>query len=134
MKQFITFSLFCLGSLVLSAQAHDNHSHAVNPAEVIKKTGEEVLILTQQDHDFGKIPQGKPVTYVFEITNAGKTPSNLTMYRQVAVVPLRNGIKKILFLQAAKVKLLWVIMLLLKGHSQNLLPLLTILLKPSKLQ
>ncbi len=27
-----------------------------------------------ETHDFGKIPQGKPVTYDFVVTNSGKTP------------------------------------------------------------
>jgi hypothetical protein len=29
-------------------------------------------------HDFGKIPQGKPVTYEFKFTNKGKTPLVIT--------------------------------------------------------
>ncbi|MEO8583250.1 MAG: DUF1573 domain-containing protein [Flavitalea sp.] len=34
----------------------------------------EVLELKEQGFDFGKIPQGRPVTHNFEITNKGKTP------------------------------------------------------------
>jgi len=37
----------------------------------------EVLQLKQTEHDFGKIPQGKPVYYTFEITNTGSTPLKL---------------------------------------------------------
>jgi len=77
MKQIITLSLFCLCSFVMYAQVHDNHNHAVSQTDVTKITGEDVLIFTQLEHDFGKIPQGKPVTYVFEITNTGKTPLKL---------------------------------------------------------
>lgn len=29
---------------------------------------------TETDHDFGKIPQGKPVTVEFQFTNAGSEP------------------------------------------------------------
>lgn len=33
---------------------------------------DEVLELTETSYDFGKIPQGKPVTHVFNIVNNGK--------------------------------------------------------------
>ncbi|MBM3417180.1 MAG: DUF1573 domain-containing protein [Bacteroidetes bacterium] len=39
--------------------------------------GEDVLQLKETSHDFGKIPQGKPVYYTFEIVNAGKSPLKL---------------------------------------------------------
>ncbi|MBC7536012.1 MAG: DUF1573 domain-containing protein [Ferruginibacter sp.] len=35
---------------------------------------EGTLVLKEDVHDFGKIPQGKPVTYIFEVTNVGKEP------------------------------------------------------------
>src|SRR5690348_16054747 len=34
----------------------------------------DVLLLKETSHDFGKIPQGRPVTYVFEIVNTGAVP------------------------------------------------------------
>jgi hypothetical protein len=37
----------------------------------------DALVLTETDHDFGMIPQGKPVTYVFDIVNTGTTPLKL---------------------------------------------------------
>ena len=37
----------------------------------------DVLVLKETDHDFGMIPQGKPVTYVFDIVNTGTTPLKL---------------------------------------------------------
>jgi hypothetical protein len=33
-----------------------------------------VLKFTKETHDFGKVEQGKPVTYVFEFKNAGTDP------------------------------------------------------------
>ncbi|MEP7142774.1 MAG: DUF1573 domain-containing protein [Ferruginibacter sp.] len=33
---------------------------------------DDVLVLTEREFNFGKIPQGKPVTHVFEVTNNGK--------------------------------------------------------------
>ncbi len=38
---------------------------------------EETLALKETEFDFGKIPQGKPVTHVFTVTNTGKTPFKL---------------------------------------------------------
>jgi hypothetical protein len=38
---------------------------------------EEVLLLKETEHDFGKIPQGKPVYYTFDIVNNGKTELKL---------------------------------------------------------
>jgi hypothetical protein len=34
----------------------------------------DVLTLKETEHDFGKIPQGKPVYYNFEVVNSGTTP------------------------------------------------------------
>ena len=34
---------------------------------------EESLSLKESEYNFGKIPQGKPVTHIFEYTNTGKT-------------------------------------------------------------
>jgi hypothetical protein len=37
----------------------------------------DVLQLKETEHDFGKIPQGKPVYYFFEIVNTGNVPLKL---------------------------------------------------------
>lgn len=37
----------------------------------------DVLALKETEHDFGKIPQGKPVYYLFDIQNTGTTPLKL---------------------------------------------------------
>ena len=37
----------------------------------------DALLLKESEHDFGMIPQGKPVTYVFQIVNTGTTPLTL---------------------------------------------------------
>lgn len=34
----------------------------------------ETISLKQLNYDFGKIPQGRPVTHVFEVTNIGTEP------------------------------------------------------------
>jgi hypothetical protein len=38
---------------------------------------QDVLKLKETEHDFGKIPQGKPVYYSFQITNTGQQPLKL---------------------------------------------------------
>jgi len=40
-------------------------------------TSEDVLKLKETEHNFGKIPQGKPVYYSFEIVNTGSQPFTL---------------------------------------------------------
>jgi len=52
---------------------NDGHNHAA--AATI--TTDDVLKLKELEHDFGKIPQGKPVYYTFEVTNTGKTELKL---------------------------------------------------------
>ncbi len=37
----------------------------------------DALMLKEAEHDFGMIPQGKPVFYFFEIVNTGSTPLKL---------------------------------------------------------
>lgn len=79
MKKILFLSFFSCMSLVMYAQ-HEGHNHAAAPADAAKATAavakpaEEVLVLKASEHDFGKIPQGKPVTTVFTVTNSGKTP------------------------------------------------------------
>lgn len=34
----------------------------------------DVLLVKETRYDFGKIPQGKPVTHIFEVVNTGKEP------------------------------------------------------------
>lgn len=46
-------------------------------AQASSQPADEVLQLKEVSHDFGKIPQGKPVYHIFEIVNTGKTPLKL---------------------------------------------------------
>ncbi|RYF89532.1 MAG: DUF1573 domain-containing protein [Chitinophagaceae bacterium] len=57
---------------------HEGHNHPVAaPATTTAAPAQEVLLLKETEHNFGKIPQGKPVTYVFEVVNTGSTPLKL---------------------------------------------------------
>ena len=74
----IALSIFCfLLAFCVSAQTgHEGHDHA----PVVQQQGtatEDFLVLKETEHDFSKIPQGKPVYYSFEIKNTGKTPLKL---------------------------------------------------------
>ena len=62
MKKII-FTLFGLMSIFLL--------NAQTSAPAVKQ---EVLQVKESTHDFGKIPQGRPATYVFEIVNIGAIP------------------------------------------------------------
>ncbi|RYU91358.1 DUF1573 domain-containing protein [Mucilaginibacter terrigena] len=66
----------------------------------------------EEKHDFGKIPQGTPVTTVFEFTNVGKSPLILTEvkptcgctvadYTKTPVAPNGKGSIKITYNAAA---------------------------------
>ena len=65
------------------AQAGANPTHAPATAAALPANGtalpraEDVLELKENLHNFGKIPQGRPATYTFEIVNTGSTPLRL---------------------------------------------------------
>ena len=48
-------------------------------AQVVENTPaqEDLLQIKETEHDFSKIPQGKPAYYTFEILNSAKTPLKL---------------------------------------------------------
>lgn len=76
------FTLICCVSFVLPAFAQTgvtklnrkNKSIATNVAQFPSTASKENFTLTESEFDFGKIPQGKPVTHIFEFTNTGSTP------------------------------------------------------------
>ena len=91
MKRYFLISALAISALLVKAQApqvdpHAGHNHgaetvkpvaqAAGTAVVAVVTPEELLSV-KESHDFGKIPQGKPVTYNFEVTNTGKAPYKL---------------------------------------------------------
>jgi hypothetical protein len=77
MKKII-LSCLCFGLVSFSfAQAlpvDDGHGHG-KPATTTST--DDVLKLKQSEHNFDKIPQGKPVYYEFGVVNTGKTPLKL---------------------------------------------------------
>lgn len=76
-KSLLLFSIIALSSAVYAQ--HDGHNHGTvtatpqtGPASEAKQP--ETLVMKEESFDFGKIPQGKPVTHIFEVSNSGKTP------------------------------------------------------------
>jgi len=68
MKQlFACFSALCLMSVV-HAQTGTVPTAATQNVLTIAQA-DEMLTLKETEFDFGKIPQGKPVNHVFEVTN-----------------------------------------------------------------
>lgn len=62
MKKLLALSVMLATFFIAGAQTTETTDH---------------LKLKETEHDFGKIPQGKPVYYNFEIVNTGTTPLKL---------------------------------------------------------
>jgi Protein of unknown function (DUF1573) len=66
-----------------TAQTTANPVQAPASAAVLPANGTalprpaDILQLKENIHNFGKIPQGRPTTYTFEIVNTGSTPLRL---------------------------------------------------------
>jgi hypothetical protein len=72
MKRVFTFSLVLLLSAGAQAQQVEAANATANTPAVAPAPADDVLVLTEEVYDFGKIPQGKPVTHVFNVANGGK--------------------------------------------------------------
>ena len=59
------------------SQAKQNNEIKQEAAAVSDTTVKDAIELKETEFDFGKIPQGKPVTHIFLFTNTGKTPLTL---------------------------------------------------------
>jgi hypothetical protein len=78
MKKIITLIFICFLAIAVNAQ-QTTASVTGAPADV-KLVAQakpaapvvETLLVREPEFNFGKIPQGKPVTHVFEIINGGK--------------------------------------------------------------
>lgn len=61
--------------------ATSSSTQAQTNVNAIPAAPAEGLTLKETEYDFGKIPQGKPVTHDFEFTNTGSTPFALDNVR-----------------------------------------------------
>lgn len=67
-KQIASVVLGLLITIGSTAQNHDGHNHASQTPAAPKTEG---IKFSETVFDFGKIPQGKPVTHVFTVENIG---------------------------------------------------------------
>jgi hypothetical protein len=79
MKGFFTFIscfMICLGVQAQAKTSNKDSKTASPNAPLITESAipEEGISFREVTYDFGKIPQGKPVTHTFIFTNKGKTP------------------------------------------------------------
>ena len=88
MKRFLT----CLSALtlVLAAKAQSGAATGTPAVQTTTVTtnvtantlsiadADKMLTLSETEYNFGKIPQGKPVTHIFEVTNNSKLPLKIT--------------------------------------------------------
>lgn len=71
MKKIVAAVVFVLLAIGAFAQQPAANVSIVKPVE-------DGLSLKEQEFNFGKIPQGKPVTHVFDVTNTGKESLKIT--------------------------------------------------------
>ncbi len=64
-------------SSATTAQQTSSISSVTTTVADSSKPAPETLSLIETEYDFGKIPQGKPVTHVFEFKNVGTKPFSL---------------------------------------------------------
>jgi len=75
----VLFTILAASMLTVSATAQTTVVTANGKTAAGKETiiaapvvTDESLLLKENEFDFGKIPQGRPVTHIFEVTNNGK--------------------------------------------------------------
>ena len=86
MKKALSFIfLSCFSFLLYAQEAEKQQASPVPPPKTVQpndskalmspdeKKAAETLMLKEEVFDFGKIPQGKPVTHIFDASNSGKT-------------------------------------------------------------
>ena len=72
------FALLSISLLIISVSAQttqvetNSKSAAKDTTTTAPLVSDDVLILKETEFNFGKIPQGKPVTHIFAVTNNGK--------------------------------------------------------------
>ena len=69
------FTLFCALFLAYIANAQTNTTSIKEDKTTL--AAPEVISLKETEYNFGKIPQGKPVTHIFTFTNTGNTALKL---------------------------------------------------------
>jgi hypothetical protein len=111
MKKFV-LSAIAIAAFTFAASAQEKAAKPA-PAPAASQTGNMAAFKwNDTTHDFGKIPQGKPVTYEFKFTNVGKAPLVISQaqagcgcttpdYSKEPVAPGKTGSVKATFNAAA---------------------------------
>src|SRR5215471_9798567 len=74
----LTAIMVCIAiGLIAVAQTSTTSTTASTASNTNATPPADNLQVKEVEHDFGKIPQGKPVFYFFEIVNTGATPLKL---------------------------------------------------------
>jgi hypothetical protein len=73
---FLSFTVLASAQTSVTKVSKKNKTSATNSVttEATSQTPSESLSLQETEFDFGKIPQGKPVTHIFKFTNNGTAP------------------------------------------------------------
>lgn len=77
MKKLIVVLAISISGLAAAAQTAANTA-SVQPDPSKVALIDNVLTLKEAEYDFGKIPQGKPVTHVFDVVNNGYDSLHIT--------------------------------------------------------
>lgn len=79
-KVFTLLFALCAMSFAYAQQATNTPVAAITPNTTTPAITlpDNLLVLKETEFDFGKIPQGKPVTHVFEVTNKSNTPLKIS--------------------------------------------------------
>ncbi|MEO6251695.1 MAG: DUF1573 domain-containing protein [Ferruginibacter sp.] len=84
MKKIFTLLLPIFALTATQAQQLTTATDQTTTAAVIKtdalsiEVADNLLALKEAEFDFGKIPQGKPVTHIFEVTNKSNLPLKIS--------------------------------------------------------
>src|SRR6516225_7952512 len=74
MKKVLIFAGFMAIAAMGRAQEKTTAIAATEGTATAPAAAPDVLFLKEKVHNFGKIPQGRPTTYTFEIVNRGSEP------------------------------------------------------------
>jgi hypothetical protein len=111
MKKVI-LSALAITAISVSAYSQDKAAVKPAPAPAAQPGNMAAFKWVETTHDFGKIPQGKPVTNEFKFTNSGKVPLVLSQvsascgcttpeYSKEPIAPGKTGTIKATFNAAA---------------------------------
>ena len=77
MKRLLISCLLSGSGIIALSQPATISAVPAQNASVPKADPVETLALKETEFDFGKIPQGKPVTHIFTVSNTGTSPFKL---------------------------------------------------------